>query len=85
MPISEGPNPKKQPGASGTLNPPLIPPDWDENVFAGFTYIGVRHRILQDVRSKLNINKLRRILKVLITHIITANTTSNGFEGAMLV
>ena len=29
-----------------------------------FTYIGVGHRILRDVRSKLNINKLRRILKV---------------------
>ena len=43
-----------------------IPPDRDGNCFADFTYIDVRHRIFQDIRSKLNINKLRRILKIVI-------------------
>ena len=46
----------------------------DGNVFSDFTYIGVRHCILQDVRIKLNINKLRRILKVVIPCMITADT-----------
>ena len=53
--------------------------------FANFTHFGVRHRVLQDLRSKLNINKLRRMLKVVIPRIITANTTRKSFEGAMLV
>ena len=52
------------------------------NVFADFTTLMVyRHRILQDIRIELNINKLRRILKVVMPcQMITAN-----FEGTMLV
>ena len=49
------------------------------------TYIDVRHRILQDIRSKLNINKLRQALKVVIPRIITTDTTSKSFDGAMLI
>ena len=30
-------------------------PDRDGNCLADFTYIDVRHRILQDIKSKLNI------------------------------
>ena len=45
--------------------------------------------VLDIVFSKIqegNINKLSRlILKVVIPRIITANTTSKSFEGAMLV
>ena len=49
-----------------------------------FACIGVSgHRILQDVRSKLNINKLGWILKVVIPRVIAANTTSKSFEGAI--
>ena len=63
-----------------------IPPDRDGHYFALFTYIAVRHRICQDVRSKLNINKLRLILKVVMPcQMITANTTRKSFEGAMFV
>ena len=47
-----------------------IPHDWDGIFFDDFTYIGV----------ELNINKLRRILKVVIPCIITTNTTCKSFE-----
>ena len=62
-----------------------IPADRDGNVFADFNYIHVRHRMLQDIRSKSNINKLRRILKVVIPRIMTANTMRKSFKGAMLI
>ena len=45
---------------------------WDENLhrdgnsFADFTYIDVRHRILQNIKRKLKITKLKRILNVVI-------------------
>ena len=62
-----------------------IPPDRDGNFLADFTYIHVRLRILQDIRSESNINKLRRILTVVISRLSTVNTTSKSFKGASLI
>ena len=56
-----------------------IPPVLGWKILYRFNCIGVRHRILQDVRSRLNSNKLRQMPRI-----ITANTTNKRFDGAML-